>query len=434
MINDCALGLFKAVIVHKFDRFSRDRYDSAFYKRQLKRQGVKLISVLEPLDGSPESIILESVLEGMAEYYSKNLARETMKGLKENAYKAKFNGGIPPLGYDVDKEGKYVVNENEAQAVRIIFNMYCDGHSYKEIITALRSFRTKRGKPFGKNSLHEILKNERYTGVYIFNQAPKVSTNGKFNKRQIKDESEIIKVPGGIPLIIDNETFMRVRVRMENNKKNAMYGAEVVYLLTGLLYCGECGASMIGNRRVSRDKVYASYECGERKRKHTCKAKSITKGKIEGIVIQELEHNIFNKFSMEKVAEMVVEYANKQAEDVVATIKRIKSDIAGVQRNMDNIINAVAEGMFHSSMKDKLTDLEKRKSLLQMELYSIERKSVEVTKEMVIEYLMTDMDISSRTDEQQKIIINRYVKQINLHPDRVEVNYVVDTNGCGTRI
>ncbi|MFU2157512.1 hypothetical protein [Caldisericum sp. AR60] len=83
-----------------FGRITCNRYDSAFYRRQLKKNGVKLISVLEQLDDSPESIILESVLEGMVEYYSKNLAREVMKGLQENAYQAKFNGGIPPLGYD----------------------------------------------------------------------------------------------------------------------------------------------------------------------------------------------------------------------------------------------------------------------------------------------------------------------------------------------
>src|SRR5690554_3465860 len=101
MIQDSSMGLFSAVIVHKLDRFSRDRYDSAFYKRKLKKNGVRLISMLEPLDGSPESIILESVLEGMNEYYSKNLARETMKGMKEKALKCRHLGGKAPLGYDV---------------------------------------------------------------------------------------------------------------------------------------------------------------------------------------------------------------------------------------------------------------------------------------------------------------------------------------------
>ncbi|SHH31849.1 Resolvase, N terminal domain [Thermosyntropha lipolytica DSM 11003] len=88
------------MIVHKLDRFARNRYDSAFYRRELKKNGVQIVSVTENLDDSPESIILESVLEGMAEYYSRNLAREVMKGMKETAYKCKHTGGRPPLRYD----------------------------------------------------------------------------------------------------------------------------------------------------------------------------------------------------------------------------------------------------------------------------------------------------------------------------------------------
>ena len=104
MIKDAEKGIFDTLIVHKLDRFSRNKYDSALYKRKLKQYGIKLVSVTEQLDDSPESVILESVIEGMAEYYSKNLARETMKGLKENAYKCKHTGGLAPLGYDVNSD------------------------------------------------------------------------------------------------------------------------------------------------------------------------------------------------------------------------------------------------------------------------------------------------------------------------------------------
>lgn len=96
MIKDSAKHLFDVVIVHKLDRFARNRYDSAHYKRILKRNGVRVESVLEHLDNSPESIVLESVLEGMAEYYSLNLAREVRKGMRENAEEGKHTGGYHP--------------------------------------------------------------------------------------------------------------------------------------------------------------------------------------------------------------------------------------------------------------------------------------------------------------------------------------------------
>ena len=126
MIKDAEKGKFDCIIVHKLDRFSRNKYDSAMYKSKLKKYGVQLISVTEKLDGSPESIILESVIEGMAEYYSANLGREVRKGMKETALQAKHTGGMPPLGYDVGTDKKYKINPQEAVVVREIFHKYLD--------------------------------------------------------------------------------------------------------------------------------------------------------------------------------------------------------------------------------------------------------------------------------------------------------------------
>lgn len=140
MIKDAKEQRFQAVIVHKLDRFSRDRYDSAFYKHELKKCGVKLYSVVENINDEPESVIMESVLEGMAEYYSKNLGRETMKGLKENAYNGKHTGGLAPLGYRVDPVTKRVeIDPNEAGAVRMIFEMAASGAHYPEIVDKLNA-------------------------------------------------------------------------------------------------------------------------------------------------------------------------------------------------------------------------------------------------------------------------------------------------------
>ncbi|MED2001964.1 recombinase family protein [Brevibacillus laterosporus] len=124
MIHDSALNLFEYVIVHKLDRFRRDRYDNSHYKRKLRQNGVRVLSVTENLDDSPESIMLESVIEGMAAYCSKNLTREVMKGIKENAFQYKHTGGLSPLGYDVDPVSKqYVISETEAAQVKMIFSM-----------------------------------------------------------------------------------------------------------------------------------------------------------------------------------------------------------------------------------------------------------------------------------------------------------------------
>lgn len=124
MIADSNKREFDILLVHKLDRFARNRYDSSLYKQKLRKNGVKLCSVLERLDSSPESILLEGLLESINEFYSANLARESMKGMKENAYKCLFNGGCPGLGYDIDESQHYVINEQEAKAVMLIFSMY----------------------------------------------------------------------------------------------------------------------------------------------------------------------------------------------------------------------------------------------------------------------------------------------------------------------
>ena len=124
MISDSKYHQFNIILVHKLDRFARNRYDSAVYKRELKKNGVSVYSVLENLDDSPESIMMESVLEGMSEYYSQNLAREVMKGMRETALQCKHTGGKPPLGYDLNTDGKLIINQGEAEVVQQIFKMY----------------------------------------------------------------------------------------------------------------------------------------------------------------------------------------------------------------------------------------------------------------------------------------------------------------------
>ena len=254
MIDDSKKNIFEGVVVHKLDRFSRNRYDSAMYKRILRQNGVRVFSVLENLDDSPESIMLESLLEGMNEYYSKNLAREVMKGLKETALQCKHTGGVPPLGYCLDENKHLIIDEKEAEAVRIIFDMYSKGYPTGEIIERLNreKYYTKKGNTFGANSLYEILKNEKYTGTYIFNRAASKDMNYKRNNHKSKDDESIIRVPDGCPRLVDDETFNKVQKRLTENKRlRAIQTTKHRYMLTGFMQCSYCGKTLVGNRRYS---------------------------------------------------------------------------------------------------------------------------------------------------------------------------------------
>jgi site-specific DNA recombinase len=232
MLSDAKAGLFNVVICHKVDRFARNRIESAINKYNLRKCNVKVLFSGQSIDDTPEGQLMEGILESMAEYYSLNLAKETMKGLKENAYKCKFNGGIVPFGYSVDPITKtYIVNEKEASYVKLIFKMYIDGSTYPNIINKLNEYgvKTRLNKEFTYASLHDMLINEKYIGIYSFNKRKPRTLDGKRNNRSLKDETEVIRIPNGVPQIIDTDVFLEVQKQLDF-KKRATRKATEAYL------------------------------------------------------------------------------------------------------------------------------------------------------------------------------------------------------------
>lgn len=304
MIEDSKKHIFDVVLVHKLDRFSRNRYDSAMYKRALKTNGVRVFSVLENLDDTPESIMLESLLEGMNEYYSKNLAREVMKGLNENALKCKHNGGQAPLGFYVNEDRLLSVNEDEAKIVRLIFDRYANGYTYDEIIKELndKNYHTKNGKIFGKNSLYSILTNEKYMGVFVYNKSSSKDMYNRRNTHLHKPDDEIIRIVGGCPKIVDEDIFRLVQKRIDENKHTAgQYKTKHRYILSGLVFCGYCGRRMTGNRRYSgRNKsLYVTYRCLTHS--SLCKCKEINRYYLEDFVLNKIKETFMYKSKVKRM-------------------------------------------------------------------------------------------------------------------------------------
>lgn len=434
MIKDAEKGLFQVVIVHKLDRFSRDKYDSAFYKRKLKQCGVKLISVTEQLDDSPESVILESVIEGMAEYYSKNLARETMKGLMENSYKCLHNGGKPPLGYDVNQEKKYVINEREAESVRLIFDMYISGYTQSQMVNELneRGYKTKLGSVFRSNSIQSILTNEKYTGVYIYNRSAKKDAFGKRNSHASKDESEIVKIQGGMPQIISKEVFEQAQVVMNSRRKSpGTNKAKENYLLSGLIKCGCCGRHYQGNRRQGKNKpMYVSYRCSYRRltSSKVCDNKEIRKEYIEEYVLSELERTIFNDKAIPDLVEGInknLEKKNKVEEEKKDVINK---EIKEIESQINNIVIAIASGFMQEELKVKMDELKNRKSELELKLSELKSDEItQVVTESDVRSLLNNFSgyVMSRNIPECKKFIQSFVKEVVIYKEHIEVTFNV---------
>ena len=262
MIADSDTHEFDIVLVHQLSRFARSRYDSNIYKNRLRKNGVRLCSVLERIDDSPESILLEGLLEAINEFYVANIARESMKGMKENAYKALHNGGCPGLGYNVDETKHLVINEEEAKIVAMIFGMYIAGYSCKSIADTLNEdgYCTKAGNPFTKCAVITILRNEKYTGVYIYNKREAKSYDHKRPYRD-KPAEEIIRIEGGIPAIISRDIWEAAQNR-RMNKSGRLVITKAMHLLSGKIRCGICGAAMQGTIRHRKGKEpFGNYVC-----------------------------------------------------------------------------------------------------------------------------------------------------------------------------
>ncbi|SEK23307.1 site-specific DNA recombinase [Ruminococcus sp. YRD2003] len=421
MISDSSKGIFDIVLVHKLDRFSRDRYDSAIYKKRLKKNNVQLCSVLERIDDSPESIMMESVLEGMAEYYSRNLGREVMKGMKETALQCKHTGGCPPLGYDVGEDRKLVINKHEAEAVRIIFEMYADGQGYSAIIDYLNEhgYTTKRGQLFGKNSLYEILNNEKYTGVFVFNRAA-AKSDSKRNNHAYKTNENIIRVPGGCPAIIRKALFEKVqRVKAENRRSRGRYHSKEFYLLTGKVFCGVCGKRIQGNLRFSgeRKNRLCTYRCDEPKQ--LCKNKENNKDYLDAYVADLLRQKIFNKASLRRRINAVNKYIAAYNAEFDEHYDSIKSELEEVTITLSNITAAVEKGVLTDAIIERSEALEQRKNEIQAQLAELRRFEPLKLEEYL--HLIGDYKQLERNTPEFRSFVQMYVDKVVTYPYHIEV-------------
>ncbi len=435
MIEDAKSNKFDIVIVHKLDRFARNRYDSAMYKRELKMNGVQVMSVTERLDGSPESAILESVIEGMAEYYSKNLGRETMKGLVENAKKGLSTGGPPPFGFRTNPETKKLeLHETEAKGIKLIFNMILEGNSYREVITELneQGFKTRAGRPFVTTSLYSILRNEKYRGCYVFNKSASKDMNGKRNGHHYKNAEDIIRVEDGCPRIVSNEDFFAVQKKMntrQHPKSHAVY--KETYLLTGKVYCGLCGSTYIGSRRKkgSSKSWWAYYGCGQQSRNKVerCSNKVISRDHLEGVVLDNIAKTVFSEAMIPKLTEAYNEYlkGDGSGNKELTTLKR---RLAKLNSDVDYLVEALLEHK-SNSLFSKLDKLEDKKQELEAKIYQMQLlKPVKSVSEQDIAKAFEQIrkKLLSGKLENVRQIIEVYVDRIEVYPDRavVQFNYM----------
>lgn len=396
MIAESASGEFDTVLVYALDRFARDRYDAAVYRKKLKDNGVRILSVTQPIDDSPEGVLIESLLEGLAEYYSKNLARGVMRGMRENAINCKAVGGICPTGYTIDRSTmKYVIDEEKAGIIREVFKLYGDGMTMTDVIKTCneRGYRTNRGRRFTRNSLSTILKNRKYIGVYKFDD---------------------IEIEGGMPVIVDAGTFEKVQKRLAmGNKKKPRKNDDVEFLLSGKLYCGHCGKPMVGTSGTGKGgQVYYYYSC--RQHGNKCIKTAERKEKLEQFVIDYITEEFLTNENISVMADLIVKEMDN--DEWSQRIRALERQISDVDSRIRNLMKALELDGDLQPVMDRITELQAERKALDADLSRMKVENMSfITKDM-IEFWMHDVKKRNNgSPEYYRSLIETFVNAIYVY-------------------
>lgn len=404
MLKDSQKRPWDVVLVYKLDRFSRNKYEMAIHKRTLKDNNIALLSAAENIPEGPEGIILESLLEGMAEYYSAELSQKVRRGLKETRIKGNFTGGTVPFGYEVINK-KVVIKDDEAQVVRRIYNMYLAGVYGKQILKTLADEGiTNRGKPFTINTIYYLLRNERYVGMYHH------KTEGAYTDMY--------------PRILPQDVFDKVQAILNDNK-HGKHPKDAGYMLKGKIKCGLCGKVMSGDAGTSKTgRVVRYYSCMTRKQSKKCNKKAVRKDIIEKLIVDVTVKILSDPKNIDLLVERLFQaHEEKLADRSVENL--LLKEREKLQTALDNVLRAVEQGLVTNSTKKRLEELEESIEIIDSKIL-IERSK---TKSAI-----TPADIRKFIGKVLKKepmpMIRSLVKEAKLFEDRIEVYYnYIDKKG-----
>ena len=413
MIKDSARHEWDYVIVYTLDRFARDRYDSAVYKRTLKNNGVRVLSAMENISDDPTGILMESVLEGLAEYYSKELSRKIRRGMDDNARKCMAVGPLS-LGYVRCPDGRYAIEPNEAEIVKEVFARIADGTTMADLIREfnLRGIRTKRGGHWNKTSFSKMLSNERYIGTYIY----------KGNR-----------IPGGVPAIISEELFYQVQ-NLLHNKPNPRQGdgpqrrrrENGIYLLTGKLYCGECHEPMIGISGHSKTgSPYYYYVCKGKRFDKSCDKRNVPREYIERQICQHIKDHVLKDEMICKLADAAIAY--QDAHFSTAEADNLRDRLADVRKSLKNLISAIEAGIFTQSTQKRLNELEEEERLLSGQLsIALQDAEKRLSRKEIIAALKLFQNGDVDDKDYQESLIDAFLVRAYVYDNKLSIIFNLD--------
>lgn len=456
MVAFCRKNKVNAILVHKLDRFSRNREESILFKSLLRQHGVTVKSISETYDPeTPSGFLYEGMIEVINQFYSMNLATETLKGMKENAERGWVNGGRIPFGYRVQKvsDGKgrehgelVLADEEEVKIVQDIFDMAANkGMGVKAIAHRLneQGVRAPRSRHWSGATIDCMLNNRTYVGDMVWFKSRKLGRDG----RERTDKDERIVVENAHPPIVDRETFERRQAIAATRRFDAHTSASrpATYLLSRLMVCDHCGHHFGGRRMVQKDADGGkterfAYYCGGYLNKGTsvCTSLPIPKAWIEGTVLKIIRTRICEPDGLAELEDRVRARVEAERRALGNNSRVIEAKLADIDRRIDHYFRAIGEGLDPARCKAAVADLNREKETIEREAHLVRRedhyrKSIEKNLAELRRFagLLADKFDGLPIQLQREIVLH-FIEKIDVRDRRVlDIHFKVpfDPNG-----
>lgn len=376
MMRQLAEGGADTVVIYDQSRMFRKLTAWFQFREQMACYGVRVVAVTQPIIGGdlrdPMTFLSEGSMALMNQMWVLQTRQKVIEKMRYMAEQGKHTGGKPPLGYDVEDE-RLVINEDEADTVREIFRQYAAGKSYREIIKWMNDSgkRTKRGGCFGTNSLHDLLKNEKYIGNIVYGRSER-RPDGTRNSHSFSVRT--MRMENAVPAIIDRETWERVQKKMEDNRRVQAGRPPKAreYPLKGKVFCRECKSAMT---IVSSKKTYYYYACSGKKRTGQCDNPQIGAGELENIVADAIREILGNPGNIENIISIIREEKNEIINVATQRMQILLARRMEINRQLEAGTNAILAGLHSQTLKTKMQELEEELAEIDQQMTTLKHSA-----------------------------------------------------------
>ena len=422
---------FEVILVWKFSRFTRKREHAVAFKSQLRRKGIRVVSITEQAEDNATGRLLEGIIESVDEYYSENLAQEVVRGMREAASRGFFLGSNAPFGYrkvkvsDGAKERPTLeVDPATAPVVKEIFEKSLSGYGLKEICKTLNDRGiTNRGRRWYKGGLHYVLTNEAYTGTAVWG---KTSKDGQ--------APDPVIVENAWPALVSREMFEDVQQAMRERAPKVQRPARVgsPYLLSGLLKCGVCGRPY--RAQGAKSGQFAYYICGTlfTEGAGTCSARYLNAPKLETFVVEKIRERILTEETIVALVQLVAEEIDAMAGELAGQLEVVEAELSDVRKRLGKLYEAIETSeLTLEVLSPRIMSLRHREEQLEAAREDAEtrleqRRVVLPDTEEIAEYAADFRAFLEKgTIPERKALIRNFVEDIEVEGDEAVLTYTV---------